>query len=247
MKATSKDGYSQYSPAEQQYINESADPMHHEEGWGEEFMAGGGGGGSDGGGDYSAFWRNVLDAASEFFNTPGGDDQKSYPLTTIPYFFSKAAYLAVNGIGADRGTFNISGTITTLQIGDKFIASVSIGAWSGAIPDNSDGNKYGAQIDFYGAITLYANGNAISRQSINSNSIFFSDSPVLYSADGNYPMPGTSFDLPSVPPMILGIGFQISYQYFTSSGETVSPTNDYNPERAWLNGYQIIYSNYPSK
>ncbi|HEY5370692.1 MAG TPA: RHS repeat-associated core domain-containing protein [Hanamia sp.] len=50
MKATPKDGYSQYSPAEQQYINGLADPMHHGEGWGEEFMAGGGGGSGSAGG-----------------------------------------------------------------------------------------------------------------------------------------------------------------------------------------------------
>ena len=34
-----------YNPAEQQYINELANPMGHEDDWGEEFMAGGGGGG----------------------------------------------------------------------------------------------------------------------------------------------------------------------------------------------------------
>ena len=213
-------------------------------------MDAGNGGGSgyafgSGAGDYSSFWNTVLNGAYDFFTSSTDEDQKRYPITTVNYFFSQAAYLAVESIGA-RGTFNISGTITTLQIDNKYIAAVSIGAWSSAIPDHSSGGEYGDQIDFYGKITLYANGTAINSQSTNSNSIFFSDSPVLYPADGNYPMPGASFDLPSIPPQELGIGFHVSYQYFTPSG-SVSPTYQNSPNRAWLNGYQSIYSNYPSR
>jgi hypothetical protein len=43
--------------------------------------------------------------------------------------------------------------------------------------------------------------------------------------------------------MELGVGFHITYQYF-SPGGTVAPFSQHNI-RAWLNAYQIIYSNYP--
>ena len=242
LKVMPKGGFTPYSPAYQAYLNSFADPMHNGYYEDEESMPSGAGGSS---GDYSEFWSNVLDAANEFINTPSDEEQKNYPLKTINYFFSQAANLGVTGIGLG-GTFNISGTITTLQIDNKFIASVSISAWSPAIPDHSGGNILGDQIDFYGNITLYANGAAIGSQATNSNAIFFSSNSTIYSADGNYPMPGASFDLPIVPPTVLGIGFHISYEYSTPSG-SVNPTYQNSPWRAWLNDYQIIYSNYPSK
>ena len=116
MKVAPKGGFAQYSRAEQEYINQLANPMDHQDDWGIQFMgSGGGGGGYDENGnlitssDYSAKWAEIIQAVENGDPIPGFTPTK----TTRYYDYSN-----ISGSGIFE-TPNNDGLYTE-QVGENY-------------------------------------------------------------------------------------------------------------------------------
>ncbi|HEY5405516.1 MAG TPA: RHS repeat-associated core domain-containing protein [Ginsengibacter sp.] len=165
MKVTPKND--NYSQAQQQYLNGLADPMHHEEGWGADFMNDGGGGGGDGDdggsnggsstGDYSGYWNSIFnkvdpDGSGYFdnFAVKNGNYQgNSGTMYTYSYALNDGVYA---GFGNET-------SLNTLVLGSFFIKDQESNGGETADNINDAIGGLGSGLDYSSASFRMTNGS----------------------------------------------------------------------------------------